>query len=142
MINAISDVRLKRIMNTVVDSPYECSEEEIKSAVSEYLPSHSCGAAALTYFAIIAHICYYRDGLQEDLLKIALVPTVYFGITDSGKVIEWVQRNVTVVQVFKGATGCETTKAGRKWIVEKLPEYENLIKELIEQISEEDRSVN
>jgi len=103
MIGNTSDKRLREICDSVKASPTVITDEEIISAVSHYLPSYNCEAAALSYFAIIAHICYYRSDVEKPLLKIALTPTVYLGIINAVKAIKWVQSNVTQKSFFSGS---------------------------------------
>ncbi|MCD9024959.1 hypothetical protein [Cohnella silvisoli] len=138
MINQISDLKLREVLNTVVTSPHQFENDEIISAVSNYTPSHSCNSAALRYVAIIAHIAFFREDLERSLLKIAVRPLYYYGISDPKAAVGWIQNNIKVTNIFSRQGDYVTTKFGKKWIENNLVKKQEMIGEIINEIIKED----
>ena len=138
MINQISDLRLRETLNNMIDAPNHKSADEIIQSVIEYKLQTSCDAAAIRYFAIIAHICYFREDLETALLKIALRPLYYYGIEGPEIVISWVKSNIKVKSFWRRASVNQTTVFGDKWIKTRLIKKRETIMELIDEIVRED----
>lgn len=85
---------LQDILGNIHKEKFQHTDEEIIMHVDNFLPSYNCEGAALGYFSIIAHICYYRSDLERALMKIAIKPLFYLGISDPENEIKWVQAYV------------------------------------------------
>ncbi|THF78468.1 hypothetical protein [Cohnella fermenti] len=133
-----SDPKLQNLLNSLFTKSDQFKDEEIISQVEGYLPSYSCDDAASGYFSIISHICYFRPDLDRRLMKIAIRPLYYYGITDPQHAISWVSGNVKRKRLIKKNYYYYTSKQGRLWIDHELKNKANLIVELIEEIKKKD----
>jgi hypothetical protein len=126
--------QLQDILKSVDKDPYKYSYEEIITTVDQFLPSQNCEGAALGYFSIISHICYFRSDLEKPLMKIAIKPLYYLGLTDPENEIKWVQSYVKKKSLFQN-NYYFTSKQGENWIqnefITKLDTVEAIIKEIV-----------
>lgn len=106
------------------------------------MPSYNCEGAALGYFSIISHLCYYRPDLEKPLIKIAIKPLYYLGITDVENEIKWVQSYVREKSILNKNYLYYTSKQGRKWIISELKDKCELVSNIIKEIEFEDNDEN
>ncbi|NEW09927.1 hypothetical protein GK047_29015 [Paenibacillus sp. SYP-B3998] len=131
-------LKLQNILKTIKSDPFRYSDEEIITHVDKYLPSYNCEGAARGYFSIISHICYYRSDLEKQLMKLAVKPLYYLGISDPDSQIKWVQSYVKERKIFGKNYKYYTTRQGRKWIINELKFKHELIENIIKAIDFED----
>ncbi|MEK3724015.1 hypothetical protein [Paenibacillus sp. FSL H8-0034] len=131
-------LELQNILKTIKTDPFSYSDEEIITQVDNYLPSYNCEGAARGYFSIISHICYYRSDLDKPLMKLAVKPLYYLGISDPDSQIKWVQSYVKERKIFEKNYEYYTSRQGRKWIVNELKFKHELIGNIIKEIDLED----
>jgi hypothetical protein len=104
-------------------------DEELVSLVEQYIPSQGCSGAAYGYLQIVSHICYFREHLQRTLMKIAMRPIIYLGISDYTKVLGFITGEYLDEKTYRPAT-----EYGRDWIMGKLQENITLLKDIFEEI--------
>lgn len=137
MINQFSrSQKLQDILSIIETEPLKYSNEEIIQCVDKFLPSYNCEGAAIGYFSIISHLCYYRPELEIPLMKIALKPLYYLGIEDPNFAIKWVQNYVLEIN----NNDYYTSRQGRIWIVDQLKNKYEIIVRIFEEIDFEDNA--
>ncbi|MCF7755060.1 hypothetical protein KQ941_11455 [Paenibacillus xylanexedens] len=137
MINQFSrSQKLQSILSLVETEPFKYSKEEITQGVDEFLPSYNCEGAAVGYFSIISHLCYYRSDLEIPLMKIALKALYYLGIEDPRIAVKWIQEYVCEIN----ETDYYTSKQGRVWIENRLKNKGEIIANIFEEIEAEDNA--
>ncbi|MEC0225810.1 hypothetical protein [Paenibacillus alba] len=129
---------LQNIIRNIHKEKPQYSDEEIILHVDNFLPSYNCEGAALGYFSIIAHICYYRSDLEKALMKIAVKPLYYLGISDPENGIKWVDAYVTSKKRFQKNNMYFTSKQGEYWIQNSLIFKHELIASILNEINFED----
>ncbi|WP_438449467.1 hypothetical protein [Gorillibacterium sp. sgz5001074] len=130
--------QLQDILKNIEKYPFKFSNEEIISQVDQFLPSYNCEGAALGYFSIISHLCYFRSDLEKPLMKIAVKPLYYLGIIDPESEILWVQSYVKKKSIIRKNNLYYTSSEGEIWIQNQLKFKQDLIKEIIQEIITED----
>ncbi|ADM71153.1 hypothetical protein GMA19_03348 [Paenibacillus polymyxa E681] len=137
MINQFSrSPKLRDILNVIETVPTQYSDEEIILYVDKFLPSYNCEGAAIGYFSIISHLCYYRPDLESQLIKIALKPLYYLGIEHPDSAIKWIKTYVKE----KNDNDYYTSKQGRTWITNHLKDKHELITRIFKEIDFEDNA--
>lgn len=130
--------KLQDVLRHIEKTPFKLSGEEIITTVDQFLPSYNCEGAAIGYFSIISHICYFRSDLEKPLMRIAIRPLYYLGIVDPENEILWVKSFVKKKRIF-GKNGLYyTSSKGEKWIQHQLKFKQELIEEIIQEIILED----
>ncbi|MBH5317510.1 hypothetical protein I6N90_06730 [Paenibacillus sp. GSMTC-2017] len=129
---------LQGILKAIQRDPYRFTDEQIINHVDKFLPSYNCEGAALGYFSIISHLCYYRNDLEKPLLKIAIKPLYYLGISDAENQIKWVQSYVNTRSIFRKNDLYYTSWQGKRWIMNALKDKSELVSKIIREIECED----
>jgi hypothetical protein len=122
---------MDNIINRILKSNdlLNLTDEELVNFVEQYVPSQGCSGAAYGYLQIVSHICYFREHLQRTLLKIAIRPIIYLGVSDYAKVLGFITGEYLDEKTYRPAT-----EYGRDWIIGKLQVNETLLKDIFEEI--------
>lgn len=134
--------KLQNILKVIKKEPFRYSDDEIITNVDKFLPSYNCEGAALGYFSIISHLCYYRPDLEKQLMKIAIKPLYYLGITDAENEIKWVQSYINKKSIFNKNYLYYTSRQGRMWIMNELKDKYELVTNIIKEIEFENNDEN
>ena len=77
---------LQNVLKIIRKEPFRYTDDEIIIRVDKFFPSYNCEGAALGYFSIISHLCYFGPDLEKPLIKIAIKPLYYNSKLRSAKI--------------------------------------------------------
>ena len=80
--------------------------------------NQNCESAAIDYFNLIAQLCYTRTNIMHSLMRIAIRPIFYLGITDVENVIMYIKHINTGKADFL------------QWLETYTDDIENIVREL------------
>lgn len=79
------------LLGSIKADSCEIEDNEIVKMVENWTPSYNCEAAADGFLKVIPLIISVRPNIERALLKIAIRPMFYMGITETKQVSAWVE---------------------------------------------------
>ncbi|RAV21472.1 hypothetical protein [Paenibacillus contaminans] len=86
----VSGDDISKLLGSIKAGSCEVEDKLIIEMIGNWIPSYNCEAAADGFLEVIPIVISSRPHLERELLKIAIRPMFYMGISESKQVFEWV----------------------------------------------------
>ncbi|OPH49675.1 hypothetical protein BC351_36795 [Paenibacillus ferrarius] len=78
------------LLNSIKDGSCDLEDNRIVEMIGNWIPSYNCEAAANGFLEVVPEVILARQHLKRALLKIAIRPMFYMGISESKQVFTWI----------------------------------------------------
>ncbi|MDR6880432.1 hypothetical protein [Bacillus sp. 3255] len=86
----ISKIQIDKLLDSIKDASCNLEDDQIVEMIGNWIPSYNCEGAANGFLEIVPVVVHARPRLERALLKIAIRPMFYMGISESKQVFAWI----------------------------------------------------
>lgn len=128
----ISRKQIDTLLDSIKDGSCDLEDNQIVALIGNWIPSYNCVGAADGFLEVIPEVILARRNLERALLKIAIRPMYYMGISESKQVFAWINH-------FLNNERNSPSEEGKEWLRNELIESKVvLVTDILKEVQEEE----